>query len=120
MTWWMSLILALACGLAGVVVGRPKGRARSGALWGLILGPIGLFIFWWAILRDRSSAPAVRELTAEVNVPVEALVRGGWEAGTLERFRQGAEVWQGYVTFPSTADATDGWFSAQEVRRTPQ
>ncbi len=46
-------LIALGCALVGLLIGRRKGNAFTGFLWGLIMGPIG-----WVIMvttRKHSS-----------------------------------------------------------------
>jgi hypothetical protein len=38
------LVIAAIFGTAGYFIGRPKGRAVEGAVWGALLGAIGLIV----------------------------------------------------------------------------
>jgi hypothetical protein len=38
------LVVAALCGVAGYFIGKPKNRAVEGAVWGFLLGVIGIII----------------------------------------------------------------------------
>ncbi len=40
----LVLILGTLCGVIGYFIGKPKQRQMAGAIWGFLLGPIGLLV----------------------------------------------------------------------------
>jgi ABC-type transport system involved in cytochrome c biogenesis permease component len=57
MNWWTTLAVLAVSAVIGALMGRSDGRTWWGALLGLLLGPLGLFLLWigrdW---RRRESA----------------------------------------------------------------
>lgn len=51
----LSVLIWTTSAAAGAIVGASKGRASEGAVWGLLLGPIGIVIA--AILSPRVELP---------------------------------------------------------------
>lgn len=40
----LSILIWTTSAIAGALIGTPKGRTTEGAIWGLLLGPIGIVI----------------------------------------------------------------------------
>lgn len=58
-------LLFLSCAVAGYFIGKRKGQPIGGAIWGLILGPIGIFIVSFAKdMRPRPQMEAPAHVTA--------------------------------------------------------
>lgn len=51
----LAVLIWTTSATAGALIGTPKGRATEGALWGLLLGPIGIAIA--ALLPKRVDLP---------------------------------------------------------------
>lgn len=120
MTWWMSLGLGVACGLVGALVGQREGRAKSGLLWGLVLGPLGLVLFVVGSRKRQRNVdePARWDPANMLNIGVEACFDGDWRVGTLQSWRQGEQVWEGFVRFPESGrEPATGWFTAEQIRQ---
>lgn len=62
---WLSLLMLLSCAAAGCFIGKRRGQPIGGAIWGLILGPIGIFIASFAKdMRPRPQMEAPAHITA--------------------------------------------------------
>lgn len=54
-TWWQAIVVYLALGLLlGLLIGVLRGRWLKGALFGLLLGPIGWWLAWRWEYRGHS------------------------------------------------------------------
>lgn len=54
----LVIVLWIAFGMLGRMIGKRKGRAMEGTYWGFLFGPIGLLII---TLRGRDEAALTRE-----------------------------------------------------------
>lgn len=124
MTLWMRLLLWATCCLVGWLLSRRWGRGRVGLWWAFWLGPVGLVLFLIGEMRRRKAGrPAALTSAAawppaeELNVPVQVQVGGTWRDGSLKAWRQGSEVWEGWVVYSDDDSPGSAWFTADHVRR---
>lgn len=80
------IVVAVVCGFIGHAIGKPKGRASTGAWLGALLGVIGIIVI---ALMGRDREAEIREAQRQLEVQAEAARRGrvcvsaarpGWSA----------------------------------------
>jgi hypothetical protein len=87
------LVIAVICALAGLAIGRPKGRAGQGFALGLLLGIIGIVIIAClktsreTLIRQEQDKIAIRQ-EAEARAAGAPGVQGGVPGGALGAWRE--------------------------------
>jgi hypothetical protein len=69
------IVVAVACGFGGYAIGKPKGRASTGAWLGVLLGVIGIIIIA-CLPRDKEAQ--IREEQRKYEIQAEAARRAGY------------------------------------------
>jgi hypothetical protein len=123
MTWWMKLLLWGAGCLIGWLIGRPSGRGGAGFWWALVGGPVGIALFLLGEARRRMTGGPVAGSRAnwppseDLDVLVQVRLDGNWRDASLRSWRQGTDVWEGWVHYADDDAPASAWFPAEDVRR---
>lgn len=91
--WAWALVLTLACGAIGALIGRYRGRWLAGLLWGALLGPIG----WVVIALSRPVSAGCPECGQPNAAPAARCRHCGVDLGEAvrrsERSRRKRDDW---------------------------
>jgi hypothetical protein len=115
---WRLLILLGWIGI-GLLIGRKYRRTGSAVLWFVVFGPIGLLLVAYGELRRAKvgAAPGSSTQSQDLNLPVQVLIDGGWQDGTLQAWATTATGWHGWVHYVIDREHHAAWFDEDQVRR---
>jgi hypothetical protein len=117
---WTRLVLLVCWVAVGWLIGRRSGRAGTGILWAVVLGPLGLILFAYGERRRSETQPprgGLKAADARLNIPVEVLTDGSWLKGRLQTWAQYAEEWHGWVEYNLDGVDQAAWFGPEQLRK---